>query len=141
MLTTRTTYSFGWVARSVEHGMPVEGAAQLWQRNMGVATILGNNIAFETYREDTIIGSDSSDKGGKYVQGVDALVTPRWRVDEAPDAAVAARVERFVAKHGSRVGVLCFGSMQIRAETAVVLREFVVAHAPVIVQQGTSPRG
>lgn len=141
MLTTRTTYSFGWVARSVEHGMPVEGAAQLWQRNMSVATILGNNIAFETYREDTIIGSDSSDKGGKYVQGVDALVTPRWRVDEAPDAAVAARVERFVAKHGSRVGVLCFGSMQIRAETAVVLREFVVAHAPVIVQQGTSPRG
>ena len=69
----------------------------------------------------------------------DVMVTPRWGFEEVVDPLVEENVTAFLDAHSGKVGLVCFGSMEIDNEDATKLSTFLDGCGPVIVQKGTCP--
>ena len=116
----------GWGAACERHGLRVWGLAESWQRYVRGPYMIGNDFAYANRADFECIVRD-------------VKVTPRWGLEEVVDPIVEENVTTFLEMHNGRVGLVCFGSMEIPDEAIAKLSDFLDECGPVIVQKGSCP--
>ena len=115
-----------WATACERHGWPIESAAESWQRLVNSPILIGNDLAYANQSDFEAIMHN-------------VMVTPRWGLEEVVDPLVEKNVIAFLEAHSGKVGLVCFGSMELHGEDAAKLGDFLDGCGPVIVQKGTCP--